>query len=357
MRIRKPWQFAGSITLSVFILIQTFALPSNQINHVNYGITFSKYRAKTLGLDWKKAYQETLKLGFKSIRLPVYWNDIQKRQDFPRSDLAELEVGPLLKNWTSENTKYDFKDLDWQIKNLKPNQTFILAIGQKVPRWPECFNPDWINDPPSPGFGETSRQKELLDFMAHIVRRYRKNPALLYWQVENEPRVPFGTCPPFDENLFNQEIALVKKIDPNHPILTTDSGERSFWFSQYKKADVFGNTLYQKVWHRWFGDYTFPFTPGFYRFKKRLVNRFAGDKKIINVELQGEPWGPKDLNEMSIAEQINYFSLNDLKNNILFSQKAEYDTTYLWGIEWWIYLEKNEHPEFIDYISKLASSN
>src|SRR3990170_6083331 len=108
MRIRKPWKFAGSITLSLFIVIQMIALPAPEIKNVTYGVTFSKYRAQTLGLDWKKSYRQTLELDFKSVRLPIYWNDIEKN-----------------------NNRYNFKDLDWQIKHAQENNTsIILAIGQ-----------------------------------------------------------------------------------------------------------------------------------------------------------------------------------------------------------------------------------
>ena len=39
---------------------------------------------------------------------------------------------------------YDFTNISWQLEEAqKRDVNVMLAIGRKVPRYPECFQPEW----------------------------------------------------------------------------------------------------------------------------------------------------------------------------------------------------------------------
>ena len=49
--------------------------------------------------------------------------------------------------------------------------------------------------------------------MEQVIKRYKDNPAIVYWQVENEPFLEvfaFDHCGELDTDFLDQEIALVK---------------------------------------------------------------------------------------------------------------------------------------------------
>ena len=143
--------------------------------------------------------------------------------------------------------EYDFSDIDWQLDEAnKRDAKIVLAMGQKVPRWPECFAPQWATSP-------DTRKEGLLSFERQVVERYKDHPEVVMWQVENEPFLEFGNCPDFDISLLDEEIALVKSIDVSKPVLTTANGEFSFWVRPADRGDMFGTTLYRDLWSKKLG--------------------------------------------------------------------------------------------------------
>ena len=117
------------------------------------------------------------------------------------------------------------------------------------------------------------------------------------WQVENEPFLSsFGECPKPDRDLLDKEIALVKKLDPVRPVLITDSGELSPWFSAGKRGDAFGTTLYRYVFSDVFNRYWINYNPYWlYRAKGGLLKLLNGSKELVIIEMQGEPWTTKGI--------------------------------------------------------------
>lgn len=279
----------------------------------SYGVSFSYlYAEKTLGLDWKKVFGAVLDdLKVRKLRIPAYWSEIEKKE-----------------------SEYDFADLDWQIREAgKRKASVILAVGRKVPRWPECHEPEWVLKLP-----RGKQDQKLFQFIGAVVGRYKDNPAVSMWQVENEPYLPFGECPLFLSGVFEKEIALVKSLDAARPILLTDSGELSFWAQAYRRSDVFGTTMYRTIWNKWTGTFTYPVPPGFFRMKRRLMEMMFGVKPMIVVELQAEPWAPTMPNETALQEQYKSMDLGRFRKNISYGRAAAFDTFYLWGVEWWYWL-------------------
>ena len=129
--------------LLIFIILLIIILYLGSRGHIYskselvYGVNFSKKQAEDFGLNWKEAYLAVLdELGVKKIRLAAYWNEIEPEQG-----------------------KFVWEDLDWQINEAsKRNIEIILAIGGRLPRWPECHFPVWAD-----GLSAPNRKKAILN--------------------------------------------------------------------------------------------------------------------------------------------------------------------------------------------------
>lgn len=284
---------------------------------LEYGVTFSQKQASDLGLDWKAVYSAMFDdLGAKKLRISAYW------------DLLEKE----------ENALYDWTDLDWQINLAEEKEAeLILAIGGRLPRWPECHYPSWLQDAT-----QEKREKATLDYIEKTILRYKDRSVIKAWQIENEPFLKyFGECPKFNSSFLDQEIALVKSLD-DRDIVITDSGELSLWVPAAKRADIFGTTMYRDTYSGKLKRYIhYPITPGFFRFKKNVTDLFASPKKWMVIEMQGEPWGPKHFQYLSAKERSKTMDLEKFKSMIEFSSQTGFQEFYLWGVEWW-YWEKEK---------------
>jgi len=296
---------------------------------ITWGVNFSQKHAENLGIDWKENYLALLDdLGVKNIKLITHW------------DLLELE-----------KDKYDFDDLDWQIKTAEEKGAkLLLVIGMKTPRWPECHIPEWAKN-----LSKEEQQKEILEILQEIILKYRGRASVWAWQVENEPFFPFGECPWVDKNFLKKEINLVKSLDPQkREILISDSGEGSFWIRAAQLGDIVGTTLYKRVWFRQLGFYIhYPFPPTFYWRKAEVIKKLF-NKEVICVELQAEPWGPALLYESPLEEQQKTMNLTQFRYNIEFARKTGLDKFYLWGAEWWYWMKvKQNKPEIWQEAKKL----
>ncbi|MFZ2969664.1 MAG: beta-galactosidase [Minisyncoccia bacterium] len=307
----------AAIVISAIIL---FAMPRNGGN-VIYGVTFSKDFAIHLGLDWKETYLALLDdMDVKNLRIPSYWTEIEPQKN-----------------------NYTFENLDWQISEAgSRNAAIILTLGQKQPRWPECHIPDWAKNS-----SKEEREKELLEIIGKTVERYKGNRTVARWQVENEPFLPFGECPKFDEAFLDKEIGLVRSLDGFRPIIISDSGELGTWYSAGRRADILGTTLYRIVWDKNLGYIKYPISSLVYRIKAAIIMLIAGVQKIIIVELQTEPWGPKMIIETPIEEQYRSMGVEQFKNNIEYVKKVEFSEAYLWGAEWWYWLKTKQNDSRI----------
>jgi len=278
-----------------------------------WGATYSKTYAEMLQIDWREGFLATLSdLNLRHIRLPAYWSSI------------ETEPGV-----------YNFEDLDWMMDEaLKRDVDITMALGAKVPRWPECYVPEWIDLE-----DEVELEASLSRFIEKVVTRYKDNDALAVWQVENEPFFPFGVCPqPNIERVFN-EIKYVKSLDPNHPIQRTTSGEQSVWLYNIYGADILGASLYRIVFTEPIGYNVFPLSPIYYRIQSAIISPFV--EKVVISELQVEPWFSEESAEMSLEEKYQLFTVEDLYNHMSFARSVGAGEVYFWGVEWWYFLKEN----------------
>ncbi|MDD4409511.1 MAG: beta-galactosidase [Candidatus Pacebacteria bacterium] len=317
------------IILSLAYLFIGFSSPKK----VNWGVNFSVKQTEFLGLDSKEVFLALLDdLVFKDIKISVHWDLLQPKTIY----------------------EYDFTELDWQINEAqKRNAKVVLAIGMKTPRWPECHMPQWARNQ-----SKKEQQESVSNMLTAIVERYKDNPTVSAWQVENEALLRFGACPWIDEDFLKKEVSLVKSIDPSREVIVTDSGEMSLWMKVGSIGDVVGVTTYKKVWQETLGiyvDYYLP--PVYYQRRAELINLLY-KKKVIGTELQAEPWCKDSIINASLEEQEKTMDLAQFKKNVEFAKNIGFDKFYLWGGEWWYWQKKNhEHPEIWDEVKKMLSEN
>lgn len=336
----------GKVTAFVLISIGVFLLgvggwvratAPDPARAIAWGVTFSEQFSRRFdfgeGKTWQDNYDAILNdLGARRIRLIAYWDLIEKEDDV-----------------------FDFGGLDYQMRRAEEvGALAILVVGKKVPRWPECHIPRWARETPNPNNQfPTVVDLEVLEFVEVVVNRYKNSPALTYWQVENEPFLPFGEgeCALTGGELLEKEIALVRSLDPTHPILITDSGEIGPWVRAAKRGDAFGASMYRRVHNDTFGNVEYPIGPWFFRIKEKIVRFLISDyeKKFIVVELGAEPWLKRQLYETTPEEQFAVFDFAFFKDTIRFAKATSFDEYYLWGAEWYWWLrEKHNDPRFWD---------
>ena len=180
-------RFAIILVALFFVAYAALWATSFKKYSISFGISFSPEYATSLGLDWKETYLAILNdLKPKYLRLAIPWSRVEANKN-----------------------SYTFEDVDYMMNEAsKHNIKVLLAFGQKVPRWPECYIPDWIKTTPA-----NDRKGELLSYIEKVIGRYKNNSALELWQVENEPFIKFvfGDCQVFDKNSIAEEVTLVKK--------------------------------------------------------------------------------------------------------------------------------------------------
>lgn len=319
-------KFVGIILLIFGLYILAFS--QTQVSQSKVGVTYSPRYAYELGLNAKTTYTAMLdELKIKQVRLPVYWDEVEQ---FPNHFRLNI---------------YDF----YLNEALKRDVSIILVLGYKQPRWPECFAPEWVEK-----MTREKRQKRILELVEKEVEYFKKFPNISAWQIENEPFLSYGICDPVTDEtyqLVEKEVEIVKRVDPR-PILITDSGELGLWNKAILLSDIFGTTLYRQTWSKILGTQLFPLPPSFYTIKDNLVRSIVGkNSQTIISELQAEPWlaDRQDPAGDNLAEQTKLMSVSDFENNINFAMETNFTQMYLWGVEWWYFMDKNGYPEYLEY--------
>ena len=314
------------LALATLLLLYSWLLFSYDFSsgkEIKWGVTFSAKYAEELGLDWQEVYLRMLDdLGVKYLRIPVYWSEIEKKPG-----------------------QFDFRDIDWQLAEAnKRGAQVILAVGYRVPRWPECHAPSWAKDLPQKVF-----RQRVENLLKQTILHTRVFSNIYAWQVNNEPFLEsFGDCRSITKEELAQDIGIVKALDnKQRKIVLTESGELSTWIKSAGLADVIGTSLYRTVWNKYIGYFRYPLPPAFYRFHADLITKNFPVEKVIISELQAEPWPPgKSILQTSISEQMDSFDLELFKHNIDYARRTGIDEIYLWGVEWWYWMKERGKPEF-----------
>jgi hypothetical protein len=318
----KIFLVVGALVLVLFLL-SVKGMPAKPI----YGVSFSKFHSDELKLDWKKVYLALLDdLKVRNFRFSAHWPEIEP-----------------------QDGKFDFSALDFQMQEArKRGASVILAVGRRLPGWPECHEPEWAQK-----LTYEERRQRILRIVEILINRYKDFENIKYWQVENEPFLSLfarPACGPLDKELFEQELALVRKLDPGKPILITESGELSTWRKGYKYGDAVGVSMYLYIWDPHRGPFKYPNIPAIFRIKQNLARLiygiFYGQKPVIVAELSAEPWLLQPIVETPLGVQLGRMDLAKFNEMIDYGRKTAFDTFYLWGAEWWYWVKERGRPEF-----------
>lgn len=329
----------GFIILAIILLFTSAAYGVAQwyINkHKNQplvlGASFIPDYAQSFGLDPMQTLNAMLEpasqggLGLKQVRLVSYWSDI-------------------------ENTPgtYDFSQLDQEFALAnKYSAKVSLSIGLRQPRWPECHPPSWLNVQAN---NESTWVPQLNTFIKTVVNRYKTNPALHDYELENEYFLKiFGTCTDFSRQRLINEFNMVKATDPNHTVIISRSDNWVGIPVGKPTPDEFAISVYKRVWdatftHRYF---EYPLPAWFYAALAGSEEILSGKDMIIH-ELQAEPWTPKGLQitQTSLKEQFKSMDASRLKSRIAYGEATGMRTIDLWGAEWWYWLKVDQHDSSV----------
>jgi len=328
MLSRRRLLFAVFIVFLAAVFVFLFVGKTKEAENIIWGVNFSQKQATSLNLDWKETFLALLEdLNVKNLKIAAHW------------DLLE-----------PQEQEFFFEDLDWQMNQAEQaGAKVLLAIGMKTPRWPECHIPEWAKTLP-----KEELEEEVQEMLQAVIVRYKEHEALFAWQVENEPLLAFGECPWRNFAFLQKEVELVKSLDVNHNVFTSDSGELSLWFNMARLGDKVAVTLYRKIWAKELNTYlSLPFPAVSYQRKAWLIEKLF-NKEVIVGELQAEPWVPGELEDSTIQEQKKTMTLARLQGNIAFARSTGLDTFYLWGAEWWYWMkEVHKNDTFLNEVKKL----
>jgi hypothetical protein len=289
---------------------------------ITYGMSFNTPYARELGLDWQKTYDAILdELGVRHLRLAAHWPMIEPQDGV-----------------------YNFTELDYQIARAEAvGADVILAVGRRLPRWPECHIPAWAAD-----YSWLEQQAEILEYIEVVVERYKDSPAISVWQVENEPFLEvfaFEHCGETDESFLAEEVTLVRSLDPSRPILVTDSGNLGLWAGAWRNGDMFGTSVYVHFWNPELGQFRTILPPWVYRVKEAIMTLRYGEQDTLLIELSAEPWLIAPIVETDIETQFSRMNLEKFEDILSYAEATRFDRQYLWGAEWWYWLIDRGHPE------------
>jgi hypothetical protein len=288
------------------------------------GASFIPAYATSLGLDPQQTMDALIDdVGVHDFRLVSYWN--------------QTEPSP---------GRYDFSQLDWQFRKVEAAHGHItLSLGLRQPRWPECHMPDWAASEPKDVW-----EKQLNDYVAAVVNRYKDSPALSSYQVENEYFLKgFGICETIpgamDRSRLVSEYDLVKQLDGRHTVIINRSNNALGWPVGAPTPDEYGISIYKRVWtpvlHRYI---EYPFPAWFYAFTAGWQKIFTGRDMIIH-ELQAESWAPngKSVDQISAAEGDKSLDAQRLSGRVLYAEGTGMREAYLWGSEYWYFRMVKQH--------------
>jgi hypothetical protein len=313
----------GIFFLLVALGILIFFLAQKDIpEKITYGMSFNTMYARELGLPWQETYDAIIdELGVRHLRLAAHW------------PMVEPKPG-----------EYNFVELDYQIRKAESvGAEVILAVGRRLPRWPECHEPTWVK-----ALSTEDRTAAQFAYMETVINRYKDSPAVKIWQVENEPFLKvfaFEHCGELDTTVLDREVALFRSLDGTRPLLITDSGNLGTWYGAYSRGDMFGTSVYVHFWNPKLGQFRTFLPPWFYRVKTNIMELVYGEKPSVLIELSAEPWLVEPIVNVPLEIQFTRMNLEKFEDILLYAKDTRYEQQYLWGAEWWYWLKLQNHPE------------
>ena len=303
------------------------------------GASFSPRRARLAGLDWQAAFKRLLDLGLDPLRLSAYWDDIESS---------------------------GYADLDWLVAEAAAaGRELVLTVGMKAQGWPEFYIPGRLVPEARSGVDVAAASAGLrtaaLEFITRTVERYRDQPTIIAWQVENEPLNRSGPRRWWIGPAFVvEEIAAVRRLDPLHPIALNVFSRFNVWLDAASSRhgfdprrligsddrrpeaealsllgtnDVLGLDLYRRIGYRRFRLRLLTRSRHWRSNTERWATRAAVEGKLAWVfEAQAEPWEPS----LPPGRRSPSCRPDDLAVTVGGLQEAGCPTVLLWGVEHWL---------------------
>lgn len=307
------------ITLSVILGVLSY---KEKPDHIQYGMSYNVPYVRELGLNEDDVLGALIhELHIQRFRMSAHWTLIEPQKDV-----------------------YDYTWMDRDIKKAEEaNAEVIFGVGRRLPRWPECHIPSWAQN-----LSWEDQKKEIREYITNVINRYKHSPSITYWQVENEPYLSafaYEECGRLDESFLEEEIALVRSLDPTRPILVTDSGNLGIWKGAYKNGDAFGTSVYVYFWNPELGRFKTVLPAWFYRVKENVMSLLYGRKETFLIELSLEPWLVEPVTQVPIETQYSRMDPDKFDEIVAYAKDTRFKTQYLWGAEWWYWLKTQGHTE------------
>jgi hypothetical protein len=326
---------------------------------VQVGISFSPRRAASLGLDPHRAFSRLLAMHFRVIRLSTYWDEV-------------------------DQSGYD--QLDWMMNEARrAQQPIVLTVGMKALGFPEFFIP--ASALPAGGFrqgqdvaSDSSFRSSVLAFLDDTVLRYRDNPALVAWQIENEP---FNRAGPqrlwIDAGFLRDEMTSVRQLDSHHrPLIVNafshfnllfdqasarqgfdlrqwlgfdaDSAERD-GLAAMNRGDVLGLDVYTAIGYQFLGQDHMSRADSDWPDRLARVRDLARQqgKQAWITEAQAEPWDSAP-NNYADPKSTSPTAIRSVFANL---KDAGFTTVLFWGSEYWLWREDHGDSRWTDTIKTI----
>ena len=321
------------------------------------GVSFTRWRAESLGLDYQRTFRRIREMGFNLIRLSASWREIEE---------------------------FGYQHLDWLMAEAeRTGQRVLLTVGMKALGWPEFYLPQRLV--PDAPFGTDLARGPLvtttLAFVREVVLRYRVRTCLTAWQIENEP---FNRSGPqgwwIARRLVAAEARLVRSLDPRPVAVTAfahfndgmdraSSRFQSKWLRRLgldlpaerealatlRRDDILGLDVYRAIgWSRTAEEQEVARAEDDQFDHVRAWRRITRDqgKRLWITEAQAEPW------EASARTRDNPLSVRPADMVDLATQLTalEVEALMLWGGEYWIWREQSGDPRWIESASRVLKS-
>lgn len=297
-----------------------------------FATSFSVSQAELFKTDWKANYLALLDdMQIRQFRLMSYWN---------RYEPVRGEI--------------DLSELDWQMDEAARRGAKVsLVVGLRQPRWPECHEPKW-----STALPVNEWKQALYAYMEVVVKRYRNHPALESLQLENESQAwYFGDCRQQPDPVrVREEFDLVRRWT-DKPVWMSLSDQYGMPWG-YPGADAYGYSLYTKVYNNLIpGTYVNPSPPLWFHTGRGAIISAIYGKPLFLHELQLEPWGPKNIVDLTRQEQDMTMSPDKIRYNLEFGRKLGVDQIYTWGSEWWYWRKINGDTRPWDTVKQAVAAS
>jgi hypothetical protein len=357
---RPSLRFHAALTIiaSLVVLVGLIQVltPSNagaraSAPRVDVGISYSPDRAEAYGLDWQSSFRQLEAMHFKVIRISAYWDEVN-------------------------DEGYD--QLDWLMNEAATNnQQIVLTVGMKGLGWPEYFIPDDLLPADAQDSQDITRDPIVragaMLFLQATVARYRANPEIVAWQVENEP---FNQAGPYKWSMSRdfvlQEIQAVRQLD-SRPVVVNAFSHFNFSLDQASQrkgfdlgsllgfdsgsveneslqvlgpGDILGLDVYTRIGYSFLGQNSVGKAGNDWADQAGRWRAIATKqhKQAWVMEAQAEPWESSTAN---LADPHSFYP-TDMVATFNGLKEEGFTTILLWGSEYWLWRASEGDPTWLD---------